>query len=111
MGCWEGAPPPDGPTLNPHFLVCCRGSQAAAQAAFAAYQAASPPPWPARPPGTTLSYVATCYTLLHELELMSSVFKREPELWEARSLGEVQVAVWGWLDGAAAGPAGEPSGC
>jgi len=39
-----------------------------------------------------------CYTLLHELGPLRDVFRRRPELWEAGSLGEVQSAVWGWLD-------------
>lgn len=55
--------------------------------------------WPMRPQGVSLSYTATCYTLLHELGPTHDVFKRRPELWEAGSLAAVQAAVWGWLDG------------
>ena len=76
---------------------------------MSAYHAALPPPsalpgkpragWPSRPPGVSLSYVATCYMLLHELGPAHDVFKRRPELWEAASLAAVQAAVWGWLDG------------
>lgn len=95
----------------------CRCDQAAAAAFLASYcaalagagtssggVAAAPAPcplpacWPRRPRGTSLSYAAMCYTLLHELGPLHDVFKRRPELWEARSLGEVQAAVWGWLD-------------
>lgn len=54
--------------------------------------------WPRRPLGTSLSHVAMCYTLLHELGPLQDVFKRRPELWEADSLQEVQAAAWGWLD-------------
>ncbi|GAB4817095.1 hypothetical protein N2152v2_004141 [Parachlorella kessleri] len=45
-----------------------------------------------------LSYVATCYTLLHELDLVEAALKRRPELWEAASLEEVQQQLWGVLD-------------
>ena len=45
-----------------------------------------------------LSYVATVYTLLHELDLVEVAIKRRPELWEAASLAEVQRALWGALD-------------
>ncbi|KAL4420190.1 hypothetical protein ABPG77_011406 [Micractinium sp. CCAP 211/92] len=57
-----------------------------------------PASWPRRLPGTPLSFVAMCYTLLHELGLLHDVFKRRPELWEARSLEKVQAELWGWLD-------------
>lgn len=95
----------------------CRSNLAAADACLAVYCAAlSPPPptapaaspaaaprrvpvcWPARPPGMSLSYVALCYSLLHELGPMHDVFKRRPGLWEAGSLREVQHEVFGWLD-------------
>ncbi len=59
--------------------------------------------WPRRPPAVRLSRVAMCYTLLHELGPMAEVFKRLPQLWQAASLEEVEQAVWGWLDAAAAG--------
>lgn len=39
-----------------------------------------------------------CYTLLHELGPSHDVFRRQPQLWEAGSLEEVQREVWGWLD-------------
>ncbi len=45
-----------------------------------------------------LGYVATCYTLLHELDLVEAALKRRPELWEAASLEEVQQQLWGVLD-------------
>ncbi len=45
-----------------------------------------------------MSYVAMCYTLLHELGPLDDVFKRQPQLWEAASLEEVQQAAWGWMD-------------
>lgn len=57
-----------------------------------------PPGWPARPEGVSLSYAATCYTLLHELGPVHDIFKRRPQLWEAASWAEVQRAVFGWLD-------------
>jgi hypothetical protein len=43
-----------------------------------------------------------CYTLLHELAPLHDLIKRQPELWEARTLEEVAAAAWGWLDEAAA---------
>ena len=99
---------------------CCRGREVAARACLFAYcspsssgaaaaaATASPPLrlpawWPGRPTGITLSYVAMCYTLLHELEPLHDVFKARPELWEAASLREVQAAAWGWLDEMLAG--------
>lgn len=91
----------------------CRGRQSAVRACFSAYRAAAAPPvagatalpaaavppwWPQRPPGMSLSYVAMCYTLLHELGPVADVFKRQPQLWEAASLEECSAAAWGWLE-------------
>ena len=54
--------------------------------------------WPRRPPGLSPSYLATCYTLLHELGPLRDVFKEQPQLWEAGGLEELQEGAWGWLD-------------
>lgn len=51
-----------------------------------------------------LSYVATVYTLLHELDLLEIAIKRLPELWEVPSLGELQRRLWGALDEAGGWP-------
>lgn len=104
----------------PPCMICspaCRCDQPTAEAFLASYCRAlareAPPPsaataspapwplpasWPRRPPSTCLSFVAMCYTLLHELGPLHDVFKRRPELWEARSLEQVQAELWGWLD-------------
>lgn len=49
-----------------------------------------------------LSYVATCYSLLHELDVVEAAIKRRPELWEAASLQQLQRELWGVLDEVAA---------
>ncbi len=76
---------------------------AASESAVAAAAAASPKRlpacWPARPDGVRLSYVAMCYTLLHELGPVHDIFKRRPQLWGAPSLEAVQSELFGWLDG------------
>lgn len=78
---------------------------AAAVAASAAAAAAGVHPkplpacWPAPPEGVSLSYVAMCYTLLHELGPVHDIFKRRPQLWGAPSLEVVQRDLFGWLDG------------
>ena len=102
--------------LNLLALPTCRCSQAAGDACFAAYCASLPPRGAgataaaaaaggaapaeakARPPGVSLSYVAMCYTLLHELGPVHDVFKRQPQLWGAASLEAVQHELFGWLD-------------
>lgn len=100
---------------SPNSRLLHRASEEAARSCLAAYRAAltagapasaavasagALPGWPRRPPGLGASYVATCYTLLHELGPLHDVAKRRPELWEAPSLAAVQAAVWGWLDAA-----------
>jgi hypothetical protein len=45
-----------------------------------------------------LSYVATCYTLLHELDLVEAAIKRVPQLWEVPTLEHLQRRLWGVLD-------------
>lgn len=47
------------------------------------------------------SYVASCYSLLHELDVVEAAVRRRPELWEAPTLGALQHALWGVLDAAA----------
>jgi hypothetical protein len=96
----QGDPLWDFVVLLLRTLRCHRGAGRAALAAYAA--AAAPPRWPQRPPGVSLAYVAMCYTLLHELAPLHDLIKRQPELWEARTLEEVAAAAWGWLDEAAA---------
>ncbi len=117
---WPTLHPALCPYIEPPCMICppaCRCDQPTAEAFLASYCRAlareAPPPsaatavpapwpllasWPRRPPGTPLSFVAMCYTLLHELGLLHDVFKRRPELWEARSLEQVQAELWGWLD-------------
>eukprot|EP00898_Chlorokybus_atmophyticus_P004325 jgi/Chlat1/4894/Chrsp31S04908 len=46
-----------------------------------------------------LSYVAMCLTLLHAQDAFSSLFVLRPELREAGSLRDVELAVWGPLNG------------
>ena len=105
----QGDPLWDFVALTLRTLRCKEAASRACLAAYAAdlalpRGAAAPQPrlpecWPRRPPGITLSYVAACYSLLHELGALHDVFKRRPALWEAASLAEVQEAAWGWLDG------------
>ena len=97
--------PPRHPLLPP-----CRVGRAAGEACLVAYCSAGshgtpattlralPASWPRRPRGTSLSYVATCYALLHELDPLRDAFKRRPELWETESLSQLQAALFGWLD-------------
>lgn len=57
------------------------------------------------------SYVATCYSLLHELDVVEAAVRRRPELWEAPTLGALQQALWGALDATAShGGGGQEAG-
>jgi hypothetical protein len=53
--------------------------------------------WPARG-GLALSYVALCYTLLHEEGLLGRAYQARPELWGVHDLPGLQRALWGELD-------------
>lgn len=44
------------------------------------------------------SYAAMCFCLLHEQDVMGCVIEVSPELWDCCSLGELQQALWGFLD-------------
>ncbi|GJP47702.1 hypothetical protein CLOM_g6874 [Closterium sp. NIES-68] len=46
----------------------------------------------------TQSYRAMCYTLLHQNDALSRVFRYRKELADAKSLEEIAAAVWGHLD-------------
>ncbi|BDA43423.1 probable bifunctional arginine demethylase and lysyl-hydroxylase JM at N-terminal half [Coccomyxa sp. Obi] len=48
--------------------------------------------------GVPLSRVAMTYTLLHEQDLASDLFKALPDLWRLRTLGAVEQAVFGQLE-------------
>ncbi len=48
--------------------------------------------------GVPLSRVAMTYTLLHEQDLASAMFKAMPDLWRLHSLHAVEQEVFGRLD-------------
>jgi hypothetical protein len=44
------------------------------------------------------SYRAMCFTLLHDQDILSTVFERTPELWRVPTLDALQERLWGFLD-------------